>query len=144
MYEPYFHFAVLVRNVEAARANFTAKLGVQFEPVHSSHIHTGETIRYCYSYQGPPYIELAEMTGTGSWSTEQPEGFHHIGLTDPNVPGRCRLFGEGVDVMGADSSGELIVGLTPPEALHGIRVEYFDTAIAAQWTSSLLTRVLSE
>ena len=61
------------------------------------------------------------MTRTGSWSAEQPEGFHHIGLTDPDVAVRCRLFGEGWTRWGADGSGELIVGLTPPEALHGIR-----------------------
>ena len=44
--QPYSHFGVLVRDVEAARANFSAKLGVEFEPVHSSYIRTGETIRY--------------------------------------------------------------------------------------------------
>ena len=80
MDEPFFHVGILVRDVEAARADFTAQLGVEFEPVHSHKIATGETTRFCYSLQGPPYLELVEMTGTGSWSPEQPEGFHHIGV----------------------------------------------------------------
>src|SRR5216683_5744005 len=86
MEEPYFHVGILVRDVEAARADFTARLGVEFEPVHRQKVATGETTRFCYSLQGPPYLELVEMTGTGSWSPEQPEGFHHIGLSDPSVP----------------------------------------------------------
>ncbi len=52
MYEPYFHVGILVRDVEAARADFTAKLGVEFEPVHSQQIATGETTRFCYSLAG--------------------------------------------------------------------------------------------
>ena len=95
MYEAYFHIGILVKDVEAARADFTARLGVEFEPVHSQQIATGETTRFCYSRQGPPYLELVEMTGTGSWSPEQPEGFHHIGLSDPDVPARCAAFGTG-------------------------------------------------
>ena len=94
MEEPYFHVGILVRDVEAARADFTAKLGVEFEPVHSQRIATGETTRFCYSLQGPPYLELVEMTGTGSWSPEQPEGFHHIGVSDPSVAARCTAFGD--------------------------------------------------
>ena len=99
MYEAYFHVGILVRDVEAARADFTARLGVEFEPVHSQQIATGETTRFCYSLQGPPYLELVEMTGTGSWSPDQPEGFHHIGLSDPDVPARCTAFGTGVDLI---------------------------------------------
>jgi len=45
MQEPYFHVGILVRDVEAARADFTAKLGVEFEPVHSHRIACGETTR---------------------------------------------------------------------------------------------------
>jgi len=61
MNEPFFHVGILVRDVEAARADFTAQLGMEFEPVHSQKIATGETTRFCYSLQGPPYIEL--LTG---------------------------------------------------------------------------------
>ena len=140
MSEPFFHVGILVRDVEAARADFTARLGVEFEPVHSQPIATGETTRFCYSLAGPPYLELVEMTGTGSWSADQPEGFHHIGIGDPSVAARCSLFGDGVDLIAPGENGSPLVALTPPDALHGIRVEYFDATVAAQFLGYLRSR----
>ena len=142
MPEPHFHVGILVRDVEAARADFTARLGLDFEPVHSQQIATGETTRFCYSLQGPPYLELVEMTGTGSWSPDQPEGFHHIGISDPDVPGRCAAFGGQVELIapGADPAASPRVVLTAPEALHGVRVEYFDAEVADQFLGYLSSR----
>jgi catechol 2,3-dioxygenase-like lactoylglutathione lyase family enzyme len=143
MNEPFFHVGILVRDIEAARADFTAKLGVEFEPVHGQQIATGETTRFCYSLQGPPYLELCEMTGTGSWSAEQPEGFHHIGISDPSVPARCAAFGDQVDLIASAEDGAPRVVLTRPEALHGIRVEYFDAGVAAYFLQYLGSRAVS-
>jgi catechol 2,3-dioxygenase-like lactoylglutathione lyase family enzyme len=140
MYEAYFHVGILVKDVEAARADFAAKLGLEFEPTRSQQLATGETTRFCYSLQGPPYLELVEMTGSGSWSAEQPEGFHHIGLSDPSVPARCSAFGSGVDLIAPGPDGLPLVALTPPEALHGVRVEYFDAKVAAQFLGYLSSR----
>ena len=140
MYEPYFHVGILVRDVEAARADFTARLGVEFEPVHDQQIATGETTRFCYSLQGPPYLELVEMTGAGSWSPEQSEGFHHLGVGDPSVPARCTAFGDRVDLIAPGADGVPLVVLTPPEALHGVRVEYFDANVAARFLGYLSAR----
>ena len=140
MKEPFFHVGILVRDVEAARADFSAKLGLEFEPVHSQQIATGETTRFCYSLQGPPYIELVEMTGTGSWSPEQPEGFHHIGVSDRSVPARCAAFGNRVEVIAPGDDDVPRVVLTHPQALHGIRVEYFDATTAAQFLMYLRSR----
>jgi len=143
MNEPFFHVGILVRDVEAARADFTAKLGVEFEPVHGQQIATGETTRFCYSLQGPPYLELVEMTGTGSWSPDQPEGFHHIGISDSDVSARCTALGGQADLIAPGPDGAPLVALTSPEALHGIRVEYFDAAVAAQFLKYLSSRTAS-
>jgi catechol 2,3-dioxygenase-like lactoylglutathione lyase family enzyme len=143
MNEPFFHVGILVRDVEAARADFTALLGVEFEPVRGQQIATGETTRFCYSLQGPPYLELVEMTGTGSWSAEQPEGFHHIGISDPSVPARCTAFAGQVDLIAAGADGAPRVVLTRPEALHGARVEYFDAGVAAYFLQYLSSRAVS-
>jgi len=143
MNEPFFHIGILVRDVESARADFTARLGVEFEPVHSQQIATGETTRFCYSLQGPPYLELVEMTGTGSWSPDQPEGFHHIGIADSDVSARCTALGGQADLIAPGPDGAPLVALTPPEALHGIRVEYFDAAVAAQFLKYLGNRTAS-
>jgi catechol 2,3-dioxygenase-like lactoylglutathione lyase family enzyme len=140
MNEPFFHIGILVRDVEAARADFTARLGVEFEPVHSQQIATGETTRFCYSLQGPPYLELCEMTGTGSWSPEQPEGFHHIGVADQDVAARCTLFGNEVDLIAPGDNGVPRVVLTRPETLHGVRVEYFDEKVAEMFLGYLRSR----
>jgi catechol 2,3-dioxygenase-like lactoylglutathione lyase family enzyme len=142
MEEPYFHVGILVRDVEAARADFTAKLGVEFEPVHSQPIATAETTRFCYSLQGPPYLELVEMTGTGSWSPDQPEGFHHIGVSDSSVAARCTAFGNQVDLIAPGDDGSPRVVLTRPEALHGVRLEYFDAAIATRFLGYLRSRTV--
>ena len=140
MNAPFFHVGILVRDLEAARADFAAMLGLEFEPVHGHQIATGETTRFCYSLQGPPYLELVEMTGTGSWSPEQPEGFHHIGVSDPSVPARCAAFGSGVDLIAPGADGSPLVALTPPEALHGVRVEYFSAAVATRFLGYLSSR----
>jgi catechol 2,3-dioxygenase-like lactoylglutathione lyase family enzyme len=143
MSEPFFHVGILVKDVEAARADFTAKLGVEFEPVRSQPIATGETTRFCYSLQGPPYLELVEMTGTGSWSAGQPEGFHHIGISDPSVPARCAAFGGQADLIAPGADGAPRVVLTRPEALHGVRVEYFDAGVAAYFLRYLSGRTVN-
>jgi catechol 2,3-dioxygenase-like lactoylglutathione lyase family enzyme len=143
MNEPFFHVGILVRDIGAARADFTAKLGVEFEPVHEQQIATGEATRFCYSLQGPPYLELVEMTGTGSWSAGQPEGFHHIGISDPSVPARCAAFGDQVDLIASAEDGAARVVLTRPEALHGVRVEYFDAGVAAYFLQYLSSRTVS-
>jgi catechol 2,3-dioxygenase-like lactoylglutathione lyase family enzyme len=140
MSEPFFHVGILVRDVEAARADFSAKLGLEFEPVHSQQLATGETARFCYSLQGPPYLELVEMTGSGSWSPDQPEGFHHIGVSDPSVPARCAAFGDGVELIAPGADGAPRVALTPAAALHGVRVEFFDANVAAQFLGYLRSR----
>jgi catechol 2,3-dioxygenase-like lactoylglutathione lyase family enzyme len=142
MYEPFFHVGILVKDIEAARADFTAQLGLGFEPVHSQQVATGETTRFCYSLQGPPYLELMEMTGTGSWSAEQGEGFHHLGVSDPSVPARCTAFGGSVDLISAAVDGSPQVVLTRPEALHGVRLEYFDAKVAAGFLGYLRGRSL--
>jgi hypothetical protein len=142
VYDSYFHVGILVRDIEAARADFGALVEVEFEPVSSTEVATGETIRFCYSLGDSPYLELMEMTGTGSWSPEQGEGLHHLGLSDPSVPRRCAAFGDAADPISADERGTPRVALTRPEALHGVRLEYFDAKLAAWMTEHLRTRTI--
>jgi len=139
MYEPHFHVGILVKDIEAAAADFTALLGVEFEPVHAQQVGTGDTVRLCYSLQGPPYLELMEMTGSGVWSPGQGEGLHHIGVSDPSVSGRCAAFGE-VDMISPGGDGSPLVAMTRPGALHGVRVEYLDANLAAQFLGYLRGR----
>src|SRR5580693_6916365 len=88
-------------------------------------------------------LNRRRMTGTGSWSPDQPEGFRHIGVSDPSVAARCTAFGNQVDLIApGDDVGSPRVVLTRPEALHGVRLEYFDAANAAQFLGYLRSRTV--
>jgi catechol 2,3-dioxygenase-like lactoylglutathione lyase family enzyme len=126
-YVPFFHVGVLVRDIDQAAEDFGKLLGLRFEPVRSAPLVSGELMRFCYSLQGPPYLELVQMAGTslGIWGPEQGEGLHHLAFADPDVPGSCAAFGGQADmVVGGGEGGSARVVFTRPEALHGIRVEY--------------------
>ena len=131
-YVPFFHVGVLVRDIDQTAADFGRILGLRFEPVRSAPLVTGETMRFCYSLAGPPYLELVQMAATslGIWGPGQAEGLHHIAFADPDVPGSCAAFGGQADtVVGGGEGGSPRVIFTRPEALHGIRVEYLQSAM---------------
>ena len=100
-YVPFFHVGVLVRDIDQAAEDFGQTLGLRFEPVRSAPLVTGETMRFCYSLAGPPYLELVQMAATslGIWGPEQAEGLHHIAFADPDVPGTCAAFGGQADTV---------------------------------------------
>jgi catechol 2,3-dioxygenase-like lactoylglutathione lyase family enzyme len=131
-YVPFFHVGILVRHIDQAAADFVEILGLRFEPVRSAPLISGETMRFCYSLQGAPYLELVQMADTslGIWGPGQGEGLHHIAFADPDVPGTCTAFGGHADtVVGGGENGAARVIFTRPEALHGIRVEYLQAAM---------------
>jgi catechol 2,3-dioxygenase-like lactoylglutathione lyase family enzyme len=131
MYEPYFHVGILVRDIEAAAEDFSALLGLQFEPTRTAQAFSGETMKFRYSLQGKPYLELVQIAGTGIWGPEVGEGLHHIAFAEPDVPGRCVAFGNQADTVVQGEDGTARVIFTRPEALHGIRVEYLQSAMVA-------------
>jgi catechol 2,3-dioxygenase-like lactoylglutathione lyase family enzyme len=131
-YVPFFHVGVLVRDIDQAAEDFGALLGLRFEPVRSAPLVTGEIMRFRYSLAGPPYLELVQMADTslGIWGPDVGEGLHHIAFADPDVPGSCAAFGGQADtVVGGGEGGSPRVIFTRPEALHGIRVEYLQSAM---------------
>jgi catechol 2,3-dioxygenase-like lactoylglutathione lyase family enzyme len=132
-YVPFFHVGVLVRDIDQAAEDFGQTLGLRFEPVRSAPLVTGETMRFCYSLAGPPYLELVQMAATslGIWGPEQAEGLHHLAFADPDVPGTCAAFGGQADTVVGGEGGSPRVIFTRPEALHGIRVEYLQSAMVA-------------
>lgn len=132
MYEPYFHVGILVRDVEAAAEDFTRLLGLEFEPTRTAPIVSGEMMRFRYSLQqGGPYLELVQMTDSGIWGPEAGEGLHHIAFAADDVAGRCLAFDNQADTVVQGEDGAARVIFTRPEALHGIRIEYLQTAMVA-------------
>jgi catechol 2,3-dioxygenase-like lactoylglutathione lyase family enzyme len=130
-YVPFFHVGILVRDIDQAAEDFEALLGLRFEPVRAAPMVTGEMSRFRYSLQGPPYIELVQMTGSGLLAPAHGEGLHHIAFSEPDVPGRCAAFGGEADTVVQGEGGVARVIFTRPGALHGIRAEYLESPMVA-------------
>jgi catechol 2,3-dioxygenase-like lactoylglutathione lyase family enzyme len=132
-YVPFFHVGILVHDIDAAAGDFSRLLGLEFEPVRSAPVASGEMMRFRYSLAGPPYLELVQImdTGIGIWGPGQGEGLHHIAFADPDVPGTCAAFSGQADTVVGGEGGSPRVVFTRPEALHGIRVEYLQSAMVA-------------
>jgi hypothetical protein len=64
---PFFHLGILVRDIDQAARDFSALLGLRFEPVRAAPVVTGEVMRFRYSLDGPPFLELVQMAGSGIW-----------------------------------------------------------------------------
>lgn len=133
MYQPYFHVGILVRDIEAAAEDFTKLLGLEFEPTRSAPTVTGQTMQFRYSLQqGGPYLELVQMTeNDGIWGPNVGEGLHHIAFGHSDIPGRCVAFDNQTDTVVAAEDGSPKVIFTRAEALHGVRVEYLESAMVA-------------
>ncbi|MFT4265243.1 MAG: VOC family protein [Nocardioides sp.] len=131
MYSPFFHVGVLVRDIDEAVRDFSEVLGIEFEDILTAPVATGETIRCCYSYGGPPMLELVEATGTGIWRPDLGEGLHHLGFATPDVAAVCPAFSGEVDTIipGADAGDGPRVIYTRPQVLHGVRVEYLKSSM---------------
>jgi catechol 2,3-dioxygenase-like lactoylglutathione lyase family enzyme len=129
-YVPFFHVGILVRDIDQAAEDFKALLGLRFEPVRAAPMVTGEVGRFRYSLEGPPYLELVQMTGSGLLAPAHGEGLHHIAFSEPDVPGRCAAFGGEADTV-VQGGGVARVIFTRPGALHGIRAEYLESPMVA-------------
>jgi hypothetical protein len=93
---PYYHCGILVFDLDAAMARFARLLGVRFGRTRTLDLAgcdvrgrpgVGE-LRYVYSTQGPPYLELVECQNSGIWGREHGEGLHHIGKYETDLPTR--------------------------------------------------------
>jgi len=130
-YVPFFHVGILVRDIDQAAEDFEALLGLRFEPVRAAPMVSGEVSRFRYSLQGPPYIELVQMGGSGLLAPAHGEGLHHIAFSEPDVLGRCAAFGGEADTVVQGEGGVARVIFTRPGALHGIRAEYLESPMVA-------------
>lgn len=134
-----FHFGILVEDIEAAAERWADLLGIRFRPAAVAHVddyREGDTstvldLRVTYSMEGPPYVELLEMTGDGLYGAHHGEGFHHIGIWEPNCEGKVEEWtAKGLEIEGVQytDDGRIIVAYFRPEATNGARVEIVDEA----------------
>src|SRR4051794_34338245 len=134
--DPFNHVGILVADLAEASARFSAALGLTFtEPIVPTGGHLvsegGESLdreglAFCYSYEGPPHIELIQAHGNGLYSGDQGEGFHHLGYRETEVE-------DVLNVLEANGMVAEAIRREPADGdrmytafvagLHGIRVE---------------------
>jgi len=137
---PYVHVGVLVHDLEAAMPQYE-KLGFTFmEPltVHVDDLHDedGERrqidLRIVFALQGPPHLELLEVTGDGIYGPQHVGGLHHIAVLTGDPAGRRdELVGDGFRFTAAQyrPDGTMIVGYVDPADLDGVRIELLDAPV---------------
>ncbi|MEO8692759.1 MAG: VOC family protein [Acidimicrobiales bacterium] len=140
---PAYHVGILVRDIAAARRRFGAALGITFGEVEPRVLNftngESDSVRLCYSVEGPPYLELIEAKGAGVFGLQHPEGVHHIGAWVTDGPSQCaalQAYGVGVDrqlqsVDGPYGHSENFMWFNNPADLHGVRFEFVDDSVRA-------------
>ena len=135
-----FHIGIVVNDIDRAIEDFGELLGYTFEApierrVTGVEVH-GEPaeydLRFVYSNEGPPYLELIEADDRdiGGMYNSRGEGLHHIGVWQEDVPGRVeRLVDQGHDLefaarRGPDDDVMVCYFGTEHPTVHGTRIEY--------------------
>lgn len=148
---PFFHVGFLVDDLEKGMESFGKAFGVTWTVPDIGTVDfwqraEGEgplNLVVAYSRQGPPYIELLQSQESGLFNTAQGEGFHHVGMWEPDCEGReAELIKEGITPIATQytSEREIIVSYFDPDALHGVMLELVDEArkpIMEKWFTGL-------
>jgi catechol 2,3-dioxygenase-like lactoylglutathione lyase family enzyme len=131
------HIGFLVPDLEEAIERWSALTGYTFSPIaryrtqtyadHSDaepHFHDA---RISFSAEGPPRIELMEVTGEGTHGASE-VGIHHFGFPGTASPedrlAELAALGVGHDGVSYDADGRVLLCFTDKAALDGVRLEY--------------------
>jgi hypothetical protein len=134
------HIGILVVDLEEAIERWSAATGYTFSPIaryrtdryvdssnQEPHFHDA---RISFSKEGPPRIELMEVTGEGTHGIDQ-VGIHHFGFGGiSDAEGAMRdlaAVGVGDDGVSLDAEGRVLLWFSEKEALDGIRLEFVST-----------------
>ena len=133
------HTALAVPDLETAMSFYGNALGLTWaRPQHraiSIRVAAGDLtteIRFTYSRQGPPHLELIEGAAGTVWAPVS--GLHHIGLWSHQLEvdaAHLEHRGMAREVAGLSRSGKQPSGFTYHRSPHGLRVELVDAAARA-------------
>src|ERR1700761_5235856 len=123
-----FHVGLVVADIELAMKTIGQNLGIGWAPVQerTQVVRTGagevrhEPIRFTYSSDGPPHVELIESADDSVWETSAPGGLHHIGAFADDITSAP---GSGLTLEFGGGDGEIPAGFAYYTAPGGIRVE---------------------
>jgi lactoylglutathione lyase len=117
---PFHHVGVAVTDLEAAMREVGAARGLTWARVQDLTLE-GHRIRFTYSIEGPPHVELLQGEPGGPWGVGAGPHMHHVGLFTSDLEAdRARLEAAGLTV---DLAGR---GFTYHSGPAGLRIELVD------------------
>jgi len=137
---PFYHFGILVEDLEAAIERFAELFGLTFIGPRTFGINRLADpddhrldVQAAYSHQGPPHLELIEAAGDGLYSPSRGLGFHHVGLWDPAIDTNRETYlsekalrSDARVITPADGT---LAWFSHPSSACGIRFEFVDESM---------------
>lgn len=130
------HTALAVPDLDAAMSMYGNALGLTWARPQQRAVRirvaAGDLtteIRFTYSRQGPPHLELIEGAADTIWAPVS--GLHHVGLWSHQLEidaAQLEHRGMALEVAGLSRSGGQPSGFTYHRSAHGLRVELVDAA----------------
>lgn len=134
-----FKTGFLVLDIEQAMRDFSSWLGVSWTPVQTSplklqvgRLREEVDLRFAYSREGPPYLELLEARSAGYYSRDPGPHLHHVGRWVDDLPkeiSRLSRAGMKLEAAGIDDEGRTPAMFAFCTGAHGLRVELVDRAM---------------
>lgn len=120
MTQPYYHVGMAVQDLDAAMLEIGTALALTWARVQEMTV-DGYAIRFTYSVEGPPHVELVEGPAGSAWDSTGGSQLHHVGVFSGDLPGdRARLEAAGLQVELAGRGFAYLQGGA------GLRVELVD------------------
>jgi hypothetical protein len=147
---PFMHIALLVEDIEQARAEFEASLGVPFTEPFTAEVADMDdvagrrpiSVRVAYSTVGSPHYELLEAQDDGIFGRQQGLGFHHVGMWEQDCEARRNELleaGAELEATSYDGSGGILVAWFCPHPPLDLRLEILNEKLRAE-TDTLIAR----
>ena len=138
-----FKTGVLVLDLERAMRDLGGWLGLSWTPVQESPLalttalgREDVVLRYAYSTNGAPYLELIEARASGYYAASAGPHLHHVGRwVDDLRAASASLAREGLplEAAGIGADGDTPALFAFHRGAHGVRIELVDAAMRANF-----------
>jgi Glyoxalase/Bleomycin resistance protein/Dioxygenase superfamily len=138
-----FHVGVVVEELDAAMRDLGAALGLTWAPVQQREqvVRTGagelrsDEIRFTYSAEGVPHLELIESATRRVWAPGPPGQLHHVGVFADDVAASSRSFAaSGAPLEFGGGDGDEPAGFAYHLVDGGLRVELVEAGRREEFT----------
>jgi len=124
--QPYSHICLAVTDVDRAMDDLGPSMGLTWATPNEREMAEGR-VRYTYSKEGPPRIELFQGPPGSPWAAPNGSYMHHVGYWSDDMDGdKARLVAAGMRVaVDGRETGRYFIYF---ESDHGLRVELTDVS----------------